>query len=86
MQRNVRLAGMVSGLEMILNLGRTMCKRNDKGALAVLALPGFAGKVCGSVGWLSSHPPLAERIARIYGRSMPAMATGDVPQRRDAIF
>ena len=167
MQLNMRLAGMVSGLEMIFNLGQTMCERDDNGALSFLALPGFAIKACGLIGWLAgralkagvsrqrefladaralqftrskdglggvlrkvlgqvqrhghgssndgehvlhpsvqhmllvdsrddrgdktswfaSHPPLAERIARIYGRPMSALDCDDVlPTRPDAIF
>jgi heat shock protein HtpX len=29
--------------------------------------------------WLDSHPPLAERIRRIYGRAMPALAPEPTP-------
>ncbi|MFC5521687.1 M48 family metalloprotease [Polaromonas jejuensis] len=146
---NMRLAGMVFGLEMVFNLGRSMCERDDDGNRSLLALPGFAIKVTGSLGWLAgralkaavsrqrefladaravqftrskdglggvlrkvagqqaqgismprngycavqhmllveadagtrwfaSHPPLAERIRRIYGRPMSAL-----PPRRD---
>lgn len=156
---NMRLAGMVFGLEMIFNLGKRMCEADDDGHRSVLALPGFAIKVTGSLGWLAgralraavsrqrefladaravqftrskdglggvlrkvasqqaygaparpmhpsvqhmllvntgaangwfdTHPPLAERIRRIYGRSMPALPVGqdDAPATRpDAIF
>ena len=162
MQLNMRLAGMVSGLEMIFNLGNTMCERGDNGGRSFLALPGFAIKATGSLGWLAgrvlkaavsrqrefladaravqftrskdglggvlrkvmgmgmgqsgqdegdmgtmhpsvqhmllvdgsrksgwfdTHPPLAERIARIYGRPMSALATDDLlPTRPDVIF
>ena len=146
---NMRLAGMVFGLEMIFNLGKTMCEADDMRNRSVLALPGFAIKATGSLGWLAgralkaavsrqrefladaravqftrskdglggvlrkvagqqrdgagmsrpihpavqhmllvgglaeahwldSHPPLAERIRRIYGRHMAAL--GERPQ------
>ena len=154
MRLNMRLAGMVSGLEMIFNLGTTMCEADDNGSRSFLALPGFAIKWTGSIGWLAgrvlkaavsrqrefladaravqftrskdglggvlrkalgqgdglttlhpsvqhmllldthdvghwfaTHPPLAERIRRIYGRAMPALSSDDVlPTRPDAIF
>jgi heat shock protein HtpX len=145
---NMRLAGMVFGLEMIFNLGRSMCARDHDDRHSFLALPGLAVMLCGSLGWLAgralkaavsrqrefladaravqftrsrdglggvlrkvagqiasrgtpdsvtarplhpsvqhmlliggsddahwlaTHPPLAERIRRIYGRSMPAL-------------
>ena len=139
---NMRLAGMVYGLEMIFNLGKSMCEVDDMRNRSVLALPGFAIKATGSLGWLAgralkaavsrqrefladaravqftrskdglggvlrkvagqqgegpsralhpsvqhmllvgslaeagwldSHPPLAERIRRIYGRHMAAL-------------
>ncbi|MEO6016458.1 MAG: M48 family metalloprotease [Polaromonas sp.] len=162
---NMRLAGMVLGLEMLFNLGRSMCETDDEGHRSFLALPGFAIKVTGSLGWLAgralkaavsrqrefladaravqftrskdglggvlrkiasqqggtdvtgegamgprphpavqhmmlvdtegedrwfaSHPPLAERIRRIYGRPMPALPVApedEAPTRPDAIF
>ncbi len=157
---NMRLAGMVFGLEMIFNLGKTMCEADDTGRRSFLALPGFAIQVVGSLGWLAgralkaavsrqrefladaravqftrskdglggvlrkvagqqqagegaslplhpsvqhmllvtsggqsiwfaTHPPLAERIRRIYGRPMPALKPQqgqDGPARTDAIF
>lgn len=156
---NMRLAGMVFGLEMVFNLGRSMCAQNDSGGRSFLALPGFAIMTTGSLGWLAgralkaavsrqrefladaravqftrskdglggvlrkvagqqaqglmprsvhpavqhmllvglradthwfaSHPPLAERIRRIYGRSMEALPTqrdDEMPTRPDAIF
>lgn len=55
MQLNMRLAGMVSGLEMIFNLGNTMCEADDEGHRSFLALPGFAIKACGSIGWLAGR-------------------------------
>ena len=153
MQLNMRLAGMVSGLEMIFNLGTAMCEPGDRGR-SFLALPGFAIKATGSLGWLAgralkaavsrqreyladaravqftrskdglggvlrkalgqgsvsraiypsvqhmlllgtssnerwldTHPPIAERIRRIYGRSMGALDSDEVaPTRPDVIF
>ena len=55
MQLNMRLAGMVSGLEMIFNLGRTMCEPDDVGRRFFWALPGFAIKATGSLGWLAGR-------------------------------
>ena len=157
---NMRLSGMVFGLEMIFNLGKTMCEADDLRNRSFLALPGFAIKVVGSLGWLAgralkaavsrqrefladaravqftrsrdglggvlrkvagqqaagisgrrsphpavhhmllvsavidsrwfaSHPPLAERIQRIYGRSMTALspnADSEAVTRPSAIF
>lgn len=155
---NMRLAGMVSGLEMIFNLGETMCESDQDGRRSALALPGFAIKAAGSIGWLAgralkaavsrqrefladaravqftrskdglggvlrkvaaqgegrydprpihhsvqhmllvgtqaherwfaSHPPLKERIRRIYGRPMTALSSEreDAPTRPDALF
>lgn len=36
----------------------------------MLLIPGVAGA---TAGWLATHPPLAERIRRIYGRPMPGL-------------
>jgi heat shock protein HtpX len=157
---NMRLAGMVFGLEMIFNLGRSMCEADDNGRRSFLALPGFAILATGSLGWLAgralkaavsrqrefladaravqftrsrdglggvlrkvagqqeqggpaprrvhpavqhmllvsgsadarwfaSHPPLSERIRRIYGRPMAAMhpdRDDEMATRPDAIF
>jgi heat shock protein HtpX len=157
---NMRLAGMVFGLEMVFNLGRSMCETDDDGNRSFLALPGFAIMATGSLGWLAgralkaavsrqrefladaravqftrsrdglggvlrkvagqqaagiasrrnpdpavqhmllvstaidprwfaSHPPLPERIRRIYGRSMTALspdADEDAVTRPSAIF
>ena len=156
---NMRLAGMVFGLEMIFNLGKTMCEADDMRRRSFLALPGFAIQAVGSLGWLAgrvlkaavsrqreyladaravqftrskdglggvlrkvagqqqatsavampfhpsvqhmllvtaapsrwfaTHPPLAERIRRIYGRPMAALRPQqgqDAPTRPDAIF
>ncbi len=144
---NMRLAGMVFGLEMIFNLGARMCERGDDDRRSALALPGLAIMAAGFMGWvagralkaavarqrefladaravqftrskdglggvlrkvaggqgggttrgfhpavqhmllvgqqagahwLDSHPPLADRIRRIYGRAMPTLTTGSV--------
>ncbi len=52
---NMRLAGMVFGLEMLFNLGRTLCEPNDAGRRTVLAIPGFAIEIIGSLGWLAGR-------------------------------
>lgn len=52
---NMRLAGMVFGLEMIFNLGSIMCEADDMRNRSVLALPGFAIKATGSLGWLAGR-------------------------------
>ncbi|MDB5742072.1 MAG: peptidase Ste24p [Polaromonas sp.] len=52
---NMRLAGMVYGLEMVFNLGRSMCEANDDGRRSLLALPGFAIMTTGSLGWLAGR-------------------------------
>ncbi len=157
---NMRLAGMVFGLEMIFNLGRSMCEADENGHRSFLALPGVAILATGSLGWLAgralkaavsrqrefladaravqftrskdglggvlrkvagqqaqgsspshslhprvqhmllvsgttqdrwfaTHPPLAERIRRIYGRPMTALSDGRDDEgvtRPDAIF
>ncbi|ABM38933.1 M48 family metalloprotease [Polaromonas naphthalenivorans] len=161
---NMRLAGMVCGLEMIFNLGRGMCEGDQYGRRSFLALPGFAIMATGFLGWLAgralkaavsrqrefladaravqftrskeglggvlrkaagerasaarhhgstahhlhpavhhmllvgaatqtrwfeSHPPLAERIRRIYGRPMPVLSAqpdDHAPTRPDALF
>ena len=155
---NMRLAGMVFGLEMIFNLGRSMCEPDDDGNRSYLALPGFAIVAAGSLGWLAgralkaavsrqrefladaravqftrskdglggvlrkvagervegmprslhpavhhmllvsaaaetrwfaSHPPLAERIRRVYGRPMSALSArreDEAATRPDALF
>ena len=161
---NMRLAGMVFGLEMVFNLGSSMCEPDENGLRSALALPGFAIKATGSLGWLAgralkaavsrqreyladaravqftrskeglggvlrkviseqaaagaayrgvsrslhpavqhmllvsastqtrwfaSHPPLAERIRRIYGRPMAALSARPddyAPTRPDALF
>lgn len=163
---NMRLAGMVSGLEMVFNLGASLYAADDRGErtlLSLLVLPGLAIMATGSLGWLAgralkaavsrqreyladaravqftrskeglggvlrkvagesgqggasalvstamhpavqhmllvgtntqtrwfaSHPPLADRIRRIYGRPMGALAARPddyAPTRPDALF
>ena len=129
---NMRLAGMVCGLEMIFNLGRSMCEGDQHGRRSFLALPGFAIMATGFLGWLAgralkaageqaraarqpggmehrlhpavhhmllvsaanqthwfeSHPPLPERICRIYGRPMPVLHPQhyEAVTRPDALF
>ena len=157
MRLNMRLAGMVSGLEMIYNLGKSMCEPGENGGSTLLALPGFAIKSVGAMGWLAgrmlkasvsrqreyladaravqftrskdglggvlrkalgqgidagglqrlhpcvqhmlllgsaeqthwlqTHPPIAERIRRIYGRPMAALVSENLHTgKADAIF
>lgn len=152
---NMRLAGMVFGLELIFNLGVGMCERDGNNRRSVLVLPGLAIMGAGFLGWLAgralkaavsrqrefladaravqftrskdglggvlrkvagqqregvainfhpavqhmllvgptrahwldSHPPLAERIRRIYGRAMPELGANEaLPTRPDALF
>ena len=52
---NMHLSGMVFGLEMIFNLGRSMCEPNDEGDRTLLALPGIAIKCVGFLGWLAGR-------------------------------
>jgi Zn-dependent protease with chaperone function len=60
---NMRLAGMVFGLEMIFNLGRSMCGADANGQRSFLALPGFPILVAGSLGWLAGRAPCSSRAA-----------------------
>jgi heat shock protein HtpX len=144
---NMRLAGMVFGLELIYNMGVRMCEQGRNGGRSVLVLPGVAIMGAGFLGWLSgralkaavsrqrefladaravqftrskdglggvlrkvvrqqqqgiamhfhpavqhmllvgearshwldSHPPLQERIRRIYGGSVPALDVEEMP-------
>jgi Zn-dependent protease with chaperone function len=52
---NMRLAGMVFGLEMIFNMGASMCEADEFGRRSLLALPGLAIKLTGSLGWLAGR-------------------------------
>ena len=119
---NMRLAGMVHGLEMVFTLGQRMCELDGNCNRSFLALPGFAIMTTGSLGeqagagrhlggrmhrlhpavrqmllvsaggqsrWFASHPPLAQRIRRIYRRPMPALLDqrgSELPTRPDALF
>ena len=47
---NMRLAGLVYGLEMVFILGQRMCEPDDDGNRSFLALPGFAIMTTGSLG------------------------------------
>jgi len=52
---NMRLAGMVFGLEMIFNMGDSMCEPDDNGHRSALVLPGLAIKLTGALGWLAGR-------------------------------
>ncbi|MES2979183.1 MAG: M48 family metalloprotease [Pseudomonadota bacterium] len=52
---NMRLAGMVSGLEMLFVLGQRMCEKDEQGRRSALALPGAAILLAGSLGWLAGR-------------------------------
>jgi Zn-dependent protease with chaperone function len=52
---NMRLAGMVFGLELIFNLGRSMCESDDQDRRSLLALPGLAIMACGFLGWFAGR-------------------------------
>lgn len=54
---NMRLAGMVFGLELIFNLGVGMCERDENDRRSVLALPGLAILAAGFLGWLAGRAP-----------------------------
>ena len=47
---NMRLAGMVYGLEMVFSLGQRMCESDENGSRSFLALPGFAIMATGFLG------------------------------------
>ncbi len=52
---NMRLAGMVFGLEMVYRLGASMWAPDDRGQRTLLALPGLAVMGAGWLGWLTGH-------------------------------
>jgi heat shock protein HtpX len=52
---NMRLAGMVFGLELIFNMGASMCEPDEYGRRSLLAVPGFAIMATGSLGWLAGR-------------------------------
>lgn len=52
---NMRLIGMVFGLQMVFNLGRTMMEPDDSGRRGPAALIGLALVAAGSIGWLAGR-------------------------------
>ena len=52
---NMSLTGMVSGLEMIFNLGERMCESREDGQRSLLAVPGVVVMACGALGWISGR-------------------------------
>lgn len=52
---NMRLAGMVFGLEMVYRMGESMCDRDVRGRIPHTALLGLAIQGAGWLGWLAGH-------------------------------
>lgn len=52
---NMRLIGMVFGLQMVSNLGRAMMEPDDRGRRGPAALIGLALAAAGSIGWLAGR-------------------------------
>jgi hypothetical protein len=52
---NMRLIGMVFGLQMVSNLGRTMMEPDEQGRRGPGALIGLALVAAGSIGWLAGR-------------------------------
>ena len=52
---NMRLIGMVFGLQMVSNLGRMMMEPDDNGRRGPAALIGLALVAAGSIGWLAGR-------------------------------
>ena len=52
---NMRLAGMVFGLEMVYRMGESLWARDDSGRLPPTALLGLAIMGAGWLGWLAGH-------------------------------
>ena len=52
---NMRLAGMVSGLEMVYRLGLSLWAPDEGGRRTLLVVPGLAVMVAGWLGWLAGH-------------------------------
>ncbi|MEX1168014.1 MAG: M48 family metalloprotease, partial [Hydrogenophaga sp.] len=52
---NMRLAGMVFGLEMVYRMGESMCDRDARGRIPHTALLGLAIQGAGWLGWLAGH-------------------------------
>ena len=52
---NLRLVGMVFGLEMIYRMGDSMTEPDANGRPTALVVPGVALKVVGWLGWIAGH-------------------------------
>lgn len=52
---NMRLIGMVFGLQMVYTLGQTLAQRDENGRHGVLAVLGWALMGAGSIGWLTGR-------------------------------
>lgn len=52
---NMRLAGMVFGLEMVYRLGQSLWEPNENGQRTALAVLGLAIMAVGWLGWLAGH-------------------------------
>jgi Zn-dependent protease with chaperone function len=52
---NMRLIGMVFGLQMVFNLGRTMMEPDERGQRGAAAPIGLALVAAGSIGWLAGR-------------------------------
>ncbi len=52
---NMRLVGMVFGLEMVYRLGESLCEPDDTGRIPHAAIFGVAIKGAGWLGWLAGH-------------------------------
>lgn len=60
---NMRLAGMIFGLEMLHRLGQHLLEPDERGRRQVWALIGLALRVVGWLGWLAGHA-LQAAVAR----------------------
>ena len=60
---NMRLAGMVFGLEMVYRMGESLWERDDQGRLPHTAVFGLAIMAAGWLGWLAGHG-LQSAVAR----------------------
>ena len=69
--------GLGCMLRKVAGEGAALSPRQLNPAVQHMLLVGAAGG--DKAGWLAAHPPLSERIRRIYGRPMPPM-----PLQRDA--
>lgn len=52
---NMRLIGMVFGLQMVYTLGQTLAERDQRGRHSALAVLGWALMAAGSIGWLAGR-------------------------------